>query len=351
MEDDGNVNYEMLIDELNTWQADERLFRDYFRVQEGELSFESFLKIYESNPEDIRYVLHQEDAPSTLLENDFIHSGRDVVISKSPRYSPVFFHDHSFFELIYILSGQGVQHFRKEKFELQAGDLCILATNVVHGIEVNSDSIVLNILIRQSTFMDIFMNTIRDKTQVSQFFFNNLYTRNKIDYMLFHTGDDPVIRNDILDMYSEQIMPDEYSNRIICSLMTIFFTQLMRRHRKDLVLPEMRHQKGDYEAEILNYMINGFADASLEDLAGRLHFSRQHCSRMIKEIFGCTFSELLTRIRIQEGRNLLISTPLSVALVSEKTGYKNPETFIRAFKKHEGCTPAEFRKKEGAPGS
>ena len=304
----------MVIDSLNAWQPDECLFRDSYRVKKGELSFDLFVRKYAADPDGIRYAMYQENSPATLLENDFIHSGRDVVISKSARYAPMFFHDHAFFELIYVLTGQCVQHFRTQQFDLNAGDLCILATGVKHSIEVNSDSIVLNLLIRQSTFMDIFMNTIRDKTQLSQFFFNNLYTRNKIDYMLFHTDGDEVIRNYILDMYSEQLMMDEYSNRIICSLMTIFFTQLMRRHRKDLVLPGVRCQKGNYEAEILDYMINGFANASLEDLACRLHFSRQHCSRMIKDIFGCTFSDLLTNIRIQEGRNLLGSTslPLSV---------------------------------------
>ena len=36
--------------------------------------------------------------------------------------------------------------------ELREGDICILAPDVDHGIEVFDDSIVLNVLIRYSTF-------------------------------------------------------------------------------------------------------------------------------------------------------------------------------------------------------
>ena len=108
----------------------------------------------------------------------------------------MFYHEHDFFEIIYVLSGTCTNSFRDSTEKLTAGDLCLLAPNVRHGIlAVEDDSIILNILIRRSTFMDIFYNTVRDKTQISGFFVGNLYSREKIRYLLFHTKDDIVIRN------------------------------------------------------------------------------------------------------------------------------------------------------------
>lgn len=330
--------------ELKTWQEDECLFRDYFLVKKGKLSTEAFLKKYGSDSVNLNFALHPENIPKYRPENDFISIGRNAAIVKHPRYIPLFFHEHAFFELIYILSGNCIQHFQESNIRLYKGDLCMMAPDVTHGIEVMNDSIVLNILIRYSTFMDIFMNTVRDKTQISQFFLENIYYKKKMNYILFHTQGDTVIRNYILDMYLEQIYLDEFSDRIICSILTIFFTQLIRWHKKTIELPRTHLKKNDLEHEITSYIMEHYNEVSIEQVAEHFHFTRQHCSRLIKDISGYTFSEFLTNIRMRQGENLLAHTALSIADISEKLGYKNPETFIRAFKKSAGCNPTDFRK-------
>lgn len=339
------MNYEMVINDLKSWQKDECLFKDYFLVKNGTQSLGDFLKKYVSDPINIGYALHPETIATYRPENEFFSIGRNVSIVKHPRYIPLFFHEHAFFEIIYVLSGSCTQHFREKSFRLQKGDLCLMAPNIKHGIEVKDDSIILNILIRYSTFMDIFMNTVRDKTQISQFFLSNIYSQRKLSHMVFHTKEDLAIRNYILDMYMEQLQPDEFSDRIICSYLTIFFTQLIRRHKKSIEIPEPCLKKGGIENTIISYILDHYQDISIEQVAEHFHFSRQYCSRLIKDISGYTFSELLTNIRMRQGENLLSFTSLSVEAISEKVGYKNPETFIRVFKKSAGCTPTDFRKR------
>ena len=365
------MNYELIINDLETWQDDERLFKDYSLIKKPTSSFatsldyeihmskspiyfassvsnrqplDEFLKKYESDPINVGFALHPETIATYRHEDEFISVGRNVSIVKHPRYIPLFFHEHAFFEMIYVLSGTCVQHFQEKTICLKKGDLCLMAPNVKHGIEVNDDSIILNILIRYSTFMDIFMNTVRDKTQISQFFLSNIYSQKKLSYMLFHTKGDPVIRNYILDMYMEQIQLDEFSDRIICSFLTIFFTQLIRRHKKSMEIPGTHLKKGDFEDNIINYIIEHYNDISIELVAEHFHFSRQYCSRLIKDISGYTFSQLLTNIRMRQSENLLAFTTLSIEGISDTVGYKNPETFIRVFKKSAGCTPTDFRK-------
>ena len=345
-EGESRMNYELIINDLKSWQDDEYLFKDYFLVKKGDLALDDFLKKYESDPVNVGFALHPETVATYRPENEFISIGRNVSIVKHPRYFPLFFHEHAFFEIIYVLSGSCIQHFQEKNIRLLKGDLCLMAPNVKHGIEVKDDSVILNILVRYSTFMDIFMNTVRDKTQISQFFLSNIYSQKKLSHMLFHTKGDPVIRNYILDMYMEQLQPDEFSDRIICSFLTIFFTQLVRRHKKSMEIPGTRLKKGTFEDTIINYMIENYKEISIEQVAEHFHFSRQYCSRLIKEICGCTFSELLTNIRMRQGENLLAFTTLSIEDISEKVGYKNPETFIRVFKKSAGCTPTDFRKRQ-----
>lgn len=222
----------------------------------------------------------------------------------------------------------------------------MIAPGVRHGIQVFDDnSLVVNILIRRSTFMDIFFNTIRTKSQIAMFFLGSLYKKRRIEYLIFRTAQDEVIRNYVLEMYMEQICQDDFSDRIMCSILTIFFNQLTRRHGKTVEIKNQDKLHDPYQEEMLNYIINNYNSVSIKSLAEHFHFSEPYCSIIVKEISGATFSELLTSIRMQQGENLLTQTQLSIEAISEQVGYKNPESFIRAFKRIYHVSPSQYRKK------
>ena len=52
-----------------------------------------------------------------------------------------------FFEMIYVYSGNAVNQLADNFIPLETGDVCILAPNVSHSLNVFSDSIIINILI------------------------------------------------------------------------------------------------------------------------------------------------------------------------------------------------------------
>lgn len=112
-------------------------------------------------------------------------------------------------------------------------------------------------------------------------------------------------------------------------------------------IPEKAGRKTEYDDEILNYIIQNYNTVTLGDVASRFHFSEPYCSKLIAGITGITFSELLTRIRLQNGENMLAHTQMSIADISEKIGYKNPETFVRSFSRNYHMTPSQYRKSLG----
>jgi YesN/AraC family two-component response regulator len=50
--------------------------------------------------------------------------------------------------------------------------------------------------------------------------------------------------------------------------------------------------------------------------------------------------------RVSRAKDMLKYTPLSIKEISYEIGIQNPFYFCRLFKKIEGMTPSEFRKKE-----
>lgn len=86
-------------------------------------------------------------------------------------------------------------------------------------------------------------------------------------------------------------------------------------------------------------------DISLSILAEEFHLSAQYISQLFKSEIGVNFLSYLTGIRMEKAKKLLLlSTALSIAEVSELSGYGDYRVFTKVFKKAEGVTPSQYRR-------
>lgn len=94
------------------------------------------------------------------------------------------------------------------------------------------------------------------------------------------------------------------------------------------------------------YIENHHGDGiKIADLCKKLHMSESSAYRMFEKHYGMSFSDHLKQYRIGKSCELLASTNLPVALVAEKTGFKNISNFNRQFKELKNMTPTEFRRR------
>lgn len=85
-------------------------------------------------------------------------------------------------------------------------------------------------------------------------------------------------------------------------------------------------------------------ELSINDVAKYVNMSTSHFSALIKPYTGYTFVELLTKIRIDKAKELLLSTGLKTYEIADKVGYSDAHYFSSVFKKQTGLTPREFIK-------
>jgi len=83
---------------------------------------------------------------------------------------------------------------------------------------------------------------------------------------------------------------------------------------------------------------------SLRDVAKSIHLNASYFSVLFKEETNMTFSEYVTRSRVQKAKSLLVTTDLSIEEIAEAVGYQTAKYFIKLFKEFEGVTPHRFRK-------
>ncbi|MCY9657683.1 response regulator [Paenibacillus chondroitinus] len=82
----------------------------------------------------------------------------------------------------------------------------------------------------------------------------------------------------------------------------------------------------------------------MSEVAGHIHLNPSYFSALFKEQTGFTFSEYVTRSRIQKAKELLLQTRLTIADISEQIGYQTSKYFIKLFKDYEGISPNQYRK-------
>lgn len=86
------------------------------------------------------------------------------------------------------------------------------------------------------------------------------------------------------------------------------------------------------------------SNCGIEYVADIFGASPKYLSRKFKEETGITFTNYLTARRINQSKNMLVQTNLSVNEIGQQVGYPIVSTFIRAFKKIEEISPSEYRK-------
>jgi AraC family transcriptional regulator, regulatory protein of adaptative response / methylphosphotriester-DNA alkyltransferase methyltransferase len=104
------------------------------------------------------------------------------------------------------------------------------------------------------------------------------------------------------------------------------------RHRRSLFEDAVRIVEHEYGSEL-----------SLDEIARRVASSRRQLQRAYAEIGRTTFREHLTKLRMDRAAELLSSRRLTVREVAQRVGYRQPAQFAKAFRRHQGLAPSDFR--------
>lgn len=82
---------------------------------------------------------------------------------------------------------------------------------------------------------------------------------------------------------------------------------------------------------------------SLTQLAEKYHLNYSYCSQLFVQHTGMSFPKYLTYLRMNQAKDLLRQSPMSVSEISEKVGYSDYHYFANLFKKQFHQTPSQFR--------
>jgi len=84
-------------------------------------------------------------------------------------------------------------------------------------------------------------------------------------------------------------------------------------------------------------------DLSVEALAGRINLCPRQFSRRFKSEFDSTPAAFVQRLRLDEARKRLSAAGGTVESVADSVGFRDPDSFRRAFAQQFGLAPTQYR--------
>jgi len=243
-------------------------------------------------------------------------------------------HSHRFCEIFYVL--KGVVHIKTEKevLEAQVGDCAVINTNEEHKTITSEDA--------NRIVVSLFLEKNLGKTSPKYYKTFSDILKNCLILKNFSGGD--AFRRFV--RYFSSNLPDKDQLIIACFHELIFLikeeTEATERRISSFVPSDSKNYR-NYIIE--SYFLRNFRNASLSELSDQLHLSRQQTQRLVKKMYGQSFGERVTSIKINNALKLLESTNIPVLQIAFELGYQSTNSFFAAFKKAYGISPKQYRMK------
>jgi AraC-like DNA-binding protein/ligand-binding sensor protein len=140
--------------------------------------------------------------------------------------------------------------------------------------------------------------------------------------------------------HSRTLAPQQYT--AIVKLLEIFATHI------STVANEIVVQEDEAESPMIRraraYILANQADPiDLDKVAQAMHVSTFYFCKMFKKATGLTFTDYLSRVRVEKAKTLLLNPHLRISEIAYDVGFQSLTHFNRMFRKIVGESPTAYR--------
>lgn len=240
-------------------------------------------------------------------------------------------HLHRELELVYFTEGEVIAIADSARCTLSAGDVFLSFPNQVHsylrttGVEKYAIFILKADMMPE--FSELFASGIPETPVIRG------------------AGNDPQIRM-LFELLIKSCENTDGDDSYVAAQRRGYLLALF-----SALLPRMKLSKlslGDSNTlrSIVAYCAQNYAEnLSLSLLQERLHLNKYYISHLFNDKLRIRFNDYINALRINEACRFLANTESSITEISELVGFNTLRTFNRAFMKHVGSSPSDYRKK------
>lgn len=252
-------------------------------------------------------------------------------------------HQHEEIQIAYIVEGQGKLIIADSIHPYRAGDIFVIGGNSPHlfkSMEQNEcSSHMISIFLTEKSFKHLFLE-INELEMVHRFF-------NKAN-----VGFKPFTKNASMERIMLKLPKIGKFSRFILFLKLL--KKLCNCETKALTnfiySKQMANNDGQRMQIVFNYVIHNFQnDITLEKVAELIYMTPNSFCRYFKQRTNKTFFKYLIELRIEHACQLLKNnSDISIAQISDRSGFKSISNFNRKFKELKQVSPSFYLNKMDA---
>ena len=249
---------------------------------------------------------------------------------------PVHWHDE--FEIIYVRSGFLTVSISGESYIGKTGEAFVVSPGNLHLMGSQSGTVDYYTFLFPLKYISFRTDDMLDEKLLEPLNSGHLMICPRV--------------NDTAKELCEQLIKiyeaknDESESKITTQVRTkiILLQFILEMWKKGFVIENDTSGRNIVEKEMVSYIQQNFTGKiSLKEFGEQFHLSEKYISRYFKEHFHITLSQYITYLRLENAKQLLQDTDLSVTETAMQSGYQNVSYFIRSFKKTYGISPLKYR--------
>lgn len=249
------------------------------------------------------------------------------------------FHQHSFYEIFFFLSGNVNYIIEGRSYKLRPGDILLTSSSDIHRPDISPGKPYERIVI---WLADDFFERLQDFYDED---FTACFTDAALkDYRLIRPDSQNIAHlKQLCGKMSEARQSGEMgSNALISAYLTEFLVYVSRAYydspdsvKNDITENEKINQVITYINENLT------EELSLDRLAARFYISKYYLSRQFRQFTGLSLYQYIMKKRLILARNMLrAGNPVMDACLC--CGFNDYSNFLKAFKREFGRNPSKY---------
>lgn len=267
-----------------------------------------------------------------------VPSNIKIIMQLTPHIPDIIDHTHDFVEIFYVVEGCAKHHYNGKFETCEIGDMFLLLPDEMHGFrKINNENFIHRDIVISKDMFKQACDYLGDSV------YNEIINGEKSPKVKITGSMIEKLENLITDINLHRFDIRNSTNNMFLLKSKVFLVELLSIYYNN-------GYNGDYSSPswlkiiLQKFNVKQYVKGGISSILEGIHFDKSYICRVFKKYVGCSMTQYLLNVRLENAVSLLKTTDLTIAEICDEIGIESVPYLTVAFKKKYGHPPRYFSK-------